>query len=229
MSILTLRQAVGKNCPNDPEDVKAIHQRLMDIGKIPCYVSTGTLDDAILQGIMDTQRHFMVIPDGVISVGGKTQGFLANWKNKPISAGVQLPGRLREAWDWVDPLLPEGSYCSSGYRSADDQRRILHNFFLNTYRIQIIAKYGQQQYDEVKANLLTNESKVLEMVRGVGQAIAAPGSSMHQKGKAIDIGGPSTIDDKQVEVVNLVARAHSDLLSGVVLKERNGCVHFEIR
>lgn len=103
------------------------------------------------------------------------------------------------------------------------------NFFLNTYRVQIIAKYGQQQYDAVKANLLANETKVLEMVRGVGQAIAAPGASMHQRGKAIDIGGPSAIDNKQVEVVKLVARAHSDLLSGKVLKERNGCVHFEIR
>lgn len=229
MSILILQQAVGKNCPNRPDDVKAIHKRLMDIGKIPCYVCTGAFDDTILQGIIEVQRHFMLTPDGVISVGGRTQGFLANWKNKPISPGVQLPGRLREAWDWVDPLLPEGSYCTSGYRSADEQRRILHNFFLNTYRIQIIAKYGQQQYDAVKANLLANESKVLEMVRGVGQAIAAPGSSMHQKSKAIDIGGPSAIDNKQVEVVNLVAKAHLDLLSGKVLKERNGCVHFEIR
>jgi len=226
---MILRQAVGKNCPNQAEDVKLIHKRLMDIGKIPCYVSTGAFDSTIQQGILDVQRHFMTVPDGVISVGGKTQGFLASWKNKPISPGVQLPGRLREAWDWVDPLLPDGSYCSSGFRSIEDQRRILHSFFLNTYRIQIIAKYGQKQYDEVKVDLLANESKVLEMVHGVGQAIAAPGSSMHQKGKAIDIGGPSTIDSKQVEVVKLVAKAHSDLFSGVVLKERNGCVHFEIR
>ena len=128
----------------------------------------------------------------------------------------------------MDPLLPEGSYCSSGYRSAEDQRRILHNFFLNTFKIQIIGKYGQQAYGSARSNLAANESKILEMVHGVGQAIAAPGSSMHQKGKAIDIGGPSTIDNKQVEVVQLVAKAHPDLLSGKVLKERNGCVHFEI-
>lgn len=228
MPNLILRQAVGKECPNNPDDVKVIYQRLMDIGMIVCYDFPGYLDDIIMQGIIDAQRHFMLVPDGVISVGGKTQGFLANWKNKPISAGVQLPGRLREAWDWVDPLLPDGSYCSSGYRSADDQRRILHNFFLNTYRTQIIAKYGQAAYDAAKADLRANEAKVLEMVRGVGQAIAAPGSSMHQKGKAIDIGGPSAIDNKQVETVRLVAKAHPDLYSGKILKERNGCVHFEI-
>jgi hypothetical protein len=65
------------------------------------------------------------------------------------------------------------------------------------------------------------------MVRGMGQQIAAPGSSMHQKAKAVDVGGPD--DAKQVEVIKLVAAAHSDLFTGKVLKERNGCVHFEVR
>ena len=51
------------------------------------------------------------------------------------------------------------------------------------------------------------------MVRGVGQAIATPGRSAHQQGKAIDICGPSSIDNKQVEIVRLVARARPTLLS----------------
>jgi hypothetical protein len=167
-------------------------------------------------------------PDGVISVGGPTHKVLSKWKTGPIKAGVQLPGRLKEAWDWVSPLLPEGSYCSSGFRSAEEQRRILHNFYLHTFRSQLIAKYGLTSYESMKINLLANEAQILNMVRGVGQQIAAPGKSMHQRGKAIDIGGPSTVDQTQVDVVKLVARAHRDLLSGKVLKERNGCVHFEI-
>jgi hypothetical protein len=129
----------------------------------------------------------------------------------------------------VNPLLPEGSYCSSGFRSAEDQRRILHKFFNVTYRSAIISKYGQAAYDRAAVDLRRNEASVLTMVRGVGQAIAAPGRSMHQQGKAVDIGGPSEIDDQQVDVVLTVARAHPALFSGVVLKERNGCVHFEIR
>ena len=218
----------GNPCPNLPDDVRAVHQCLMQIGKIPCYPFRGAIDDTIIRGIMAVQRHFMRNPDGVISVNGTTHNYLLNWKEKPIDAGVQLPGRLKEAWDWVNPLLPDGSHCTSGFRSADEQRRILHNFYSNKYRTQIIAKYGQQKYDTVKSDLSGNESDVLEMVRGVGQAIAAPGTSMHQKGKAVDIGGPDTIDAKQVEVVKLVARAHPDIFSGKVLKERNGCVHFEI-
>jgi LAS superfamily LD-carboxypeptidase LdcB len=129
----------------------------------------------------------------------------------------------------VSPLLPEGSYCSSGYRSAAEQRAILHKFYRDKFSAEIIAKYSRETYDEVAKDLEANEERVLDMVRGVGQAIAAPGASMHQKSKAVDIGGPPNIDDKQVQVVKLVAHAHPDVFSGFVLKERNGCVHFEIR
>ena len=229
MPLLPLRQAVGKNCPNRADDVKAVHKRLMEIAKIPCYPSSGVMDDTMARGITDVQRHFMMNPDCAISVNGRTHRFLADWTTKPVSAGVQLPGKLKDAWEWVNPLLPPGSYCSSGYRSAEEQRRILQNFFRNTFKGQIIAKYGQTRYDAVSADLLANEAQVLEMVRGVGQAIAAPGKSMHQQGRAVDIGGPASIDATQVEVVKLVARAHAGLFNGTVLKERNGCVHFEIR
>jgi hypothetical protein len=229
MRVLILSQAVGRNAPNLPNDVMSIHRVLMDIGKIPCYANIGQMDAEIIKGIESVQSHFMVRPDGVVSPVGATRTHLMNWSDKPISRGVQLPGPLKEAWDWVNPLLPDGSYCSSGYRSAEEQRRILRKFYEVTYRTQIISKYGQTAYAKVAADLIAHEPQVLAMVRGVGQAIAAPGRSMHQQGKAVDIGGPTAIDDTQVDVVRLVARAHPALFSGVVLKERNGCVHFEIR
>lgn len=228
MAALKLRQAVGTNCPNLPEDVMSVHARLMEIGKIPCYECTGELDDTIAKGILSTQRHFMRNPDGVISTNGRTERFLGVWREKPIKAGVQLPGHLNEAWLLVSPLLPEGSSCTSGYRSPEDQRRILRQFFTQQYRVPIIKKYGQIAYDSVCIDLARHEQKALGMVRGVGQQIAAPGKSRHQQGKAIDIGGPSTIDKQQVEILNLVAKAHPSLFSGIVLAERNGCVHFEI-
>jgi hypothetical protein len=227
MAVLFLAQSVGRGGANRASDVIAVHKHLMDIGKIACFPCNGGMDAKIQDGIDAVQRHFMLRPDGLISVGGKTHTFLANWEEKPISPGVQLPGRLREAWDWVNPLLPKGSYCSSGFRSADDQRRILHKFYTNNCRSDIIAKYGQAAYDAAAQNLLLNEDEVLKMVRGVGQAIAKPGQSMHQKGKAVDIGGPS--DKQQVQVVELVARAHPEVFSHrKPLRERNGCVHFEI-
>ncbi|MGD8911668.1 MAG: D-alanyl-D-alanine carboxypeptidase family protein [Candidatus Thiodiazotropha sp.] len=226
--MFTLLQAVGKGCPNRVVDVKNIHKRLMEIGKIPCYVSKGVMDDKIMQGIIDVQKHFMRHPDGVISVNRNTHKFLDSWLIKNVGPNVQLPGKLKTAWDLVNPLLPSGSYCTSGYRSAEHQRRILHRFFKTKYKALIVKKYGQSTYDNVLADLLGNENDVLKMVRGVGQAIAKPGRSAHQRGKAIDVGGPSTIDNQQVRIIKMVAKANPALLSGKVIKERNGCVHFEI-
>lgn len=226
--MLVIKQAVGKNAPNHKDDVLSIQKRLNEIDK-GCVVSNGVFSSTTLEAIMEIQKHFMLRPDGVISPAGKTLAFMDKWKKKPVDAGVDLRGNLQKAWDLVSPLLPTGSVCKSGYRSAEDQRRILRNFYTMTYRSAIIQKYGQEAYDEVGKDLLKNETQVLEMVRGVGQAISTPGKSPHQKGKAIDVGGPSTIDKEQVRIIKLVAAANPTLLTGTVLLERNGCVHFEIR
>lgn len=227
--LLLLSESVGLGGENLADDVINIHAMLMNIGKIPCYVTDGSLDEMIIKGIMEAQAHFMRQPDGLIRPNGLTHRYLMNWSDKPIAKGVVFNTQeLKRAWDLVSPLLPPGSYCASAYRSADDQRRILHQFFTKDYRAQIIKKYGQNEYDRVSLDPIKNESEVLKMVRGVGQAIASPGKSKHQQGKAIDIGGPDAIDAEQVRVVKQVAKAHPLLFSGVVLKERNGCVHFEI-
>jgi hypothetical protein len=134
------------------------------------------------------------------------------------------------AWDLLSPLLPDGSYCTSGYRSADDQRRVLHQLYRGRkLKPAIIKRYGQAKYDAVNRDLVKNEKQVLEMVRATGQKIATPGRSRHQFKKAIDVGGRGEVlDRRQVAAIKMVARANPDLFSGLVLKERNGCVHFEL-
>jgi hypothetical protein len=226
---MLLVDRVGRGCVNRPEDVRAVHARLVEIGKVPRSTSTGVFDDVIHAAVVAVQRIFMTNPDGIIDVNGSTHKFLNTWRVKPVSPGVLLSGRLREAWDLVNPLLPDGSYCASAFRSADDQRRILHKYFRESLKKDIVAKYGQRKYDEVNGDLLKHEAEVVAMVRGAGQAIAPPGKSQHQLARAIDVGGPSNIDNEQVRVIKLVAGANPKLLSGHVLKERNGCVHFEIR
>ena len=67
------------------------------------------------------------------------------------------------------------------------------------------------------------------MVRATGLKIAMPGRSKHQFKKAIDVAGVGeALDRRQVAVIRLVAAANSDLLSGKVIKVRNGCVHFDL-
>lgn len=227
--MLLLMGSVGVGSANRPEDVNTVHAKLMDIGKIPCYRCSGKFDEEIKKGIVSVQRHFMARPDGSIAVNGPTHKFLDKWQEKPISPGVVLSGKLKDAWRLVSPVLPTGSYCASAYRSTNDQRRILHNYFRDILKAKITAKYGQKKFDEVDSDLLANEAEVVTMVRGVGQAIAPPGKSQHEQGKAIDVGGRSSIDREQVRIISLVARANPLLLSGYVIQEQNGCVHFEIR
>lgn len=228
MQVFRIDHAVGRSCPNEQADVAAVAIALMNIDKIPLtYRSNGCYDDTIDQGIASTQHHWMLTPSAVISPGGLTQNYIQNWSIKPINYGVKLPGDLRTAWDMVNPLLPDGSYCVSGLRTIEDQRRILHEFFLRTYRNKLIQRIGRLEYDELSEDMLANEPRVLELVRGVGQRIATPGSSRHQLGKAVDIGGDHKL--RRADVTRMVARANPQLFSGVVRLEANGIVHFEIR
>ncbi len=229
--MLNIAHAVGLKAFNDKKDVTLVQQRLIDIGKLNKTAPTGSMDDPTVEAICDFQDHFMFKPDGVVSPGGPSIHFLLSWTVKSVGAGVNLNfGKLREAWNLVNPLLPAHSYCSSGFRSVEDQRRLLQTRF-KEYKNDIVAKYGTQKYDDATKDLLKNEKDVHSMVNGVGQLIAMPGMSKHQTGKAIDVGGSTVhpeIKSKQIEILKLVARANPDQLTGRVIPERNGCVHFEL-
>jgi len=227
MALIVMSGSVGEGGANKESDVEAIQKRLKEIGR-DCGRVDGTCDPKTIQAIRDFQSHFMKKPDGLIEPDGRTIQFLNLWSVKPVSSGVDLRGHLRTAWEILNPFLPAGSYCSSGYRSAETQRSILHKFYSVTYRNELIKKYGQAKYDDIWQKRYQKEPEMLAMVKGVGQPIAPPGRSKHQTGKALDIGGPSTIEAEQVNVAKMVASANPRIFSGVVLKERNGCVHVEI-
>lgn len=225
---LSIQVSVGYKGVNNKRDVEIIQARLNEIGK-NCGSVDGKCGPKTIQAIESVQKHFMRKPDKIIDPKGRTMFFLNRWSIKPVNSGVDLRGNLKKAWDLLNPLLPPSSKCTSGYRSPEKQRQILHHFFSKTYKRRIIAKYGLQAYNEVWADKRDREADILKMVRGIGQAIAAPGKSMHQKGRAFDIGGPSSIDPEQVRIAKIVAAANPDIFTGKVLQERNGCVHVEIK
>jgi peptidoglycan hydrolase-like protein with peptidoglycan-binding domain len=227
MDLIVISGSVGEGGANRESDVGTIQKRLKEIGK-DCGSSDGACGQETIQAIRDFQGHFMKKPDGLIEPGGRSIQFLTSWSVKPISLGVDLRGNLQKAWDLLNPLLPAGSYCSSGYRGSETQRTILHRFYSVTYRNEILKKYGRARYDEIWQKRYAREPEMLAMVKGVGQPIAPPGRSKHQRGKALDIGGPPAIDKEQVNVARTVASANPSIFTGVVLKERNGCVHVEI-
>ncbi len=239
-----LTGSVGRGGRNNPMDVKAVHQKLMKIGKIPCYSCSGFIDNTLVKAIEDIQRHFMVNPDGIIlaDMSSYTLGFLDNWEYKTIKPGVNFGeySKLKQAWDLVDPLLPKGSWCESAYRSAEKQRKILQDYFLLTYRQKIIDFFGNDAFLKVEKNMpavgkktlssdeFDNETEMLKMVKEF-QEISRPGESAHQSGCAIDIQGEKSQADVRFRVVSLVAHAHQDLFDiSKIIKEKNGCVHFEV-
>jgi len=187
---------------------------------------TVPLDEALVEWIRQFQSLFMKFPDGIVQPGGVTAKFLSGWRISPISAGVQWQGELKTAWLMVSPLLPPGSYCSSGYRSVEKQKQIIDEMFLTTYVLELKGKLGKR-FDDIVA--MTGDPRYVAMVpelRAIGQKVALPGRSPHQRGKAFDIGGPS--DAEQVRVCKMVAGANPRLFNGQAYKERNGCVHVEI-
>lgn len=249
LSPLFLSAAVGVGAPNRSTDVKAVQERLQYIrdqsvrNRIPLRrpgyagiggrgevsrMANGLCDDITVSWIKEFQSIYLNMPDGVISPGGMTSKFLSIWSIKPVGTRVQWMGQLETAWLLMSPLMPEGSHCTSAYRSADDQRRIIDNMFKTTYVTELKAKLGTR-YDTILASTGTDRDRAMVTeLRALKQDVAMPGSSPHQKGKAIDVGGPSTIDAEQVRVAKLVGTANNALFSGKILKERNGCVHVEI-
>lgn len=230
MPNVSIQASVGKDGINNVPDVKKVQTRLNEIGK-NCGAVDGKCGPKTIQAIENLQKHFMKNPDKKIDPGGRTLLFLNRWSTKPVNPGVDLRGNLKKAWDLLNPLLPVGSKCTSGYRNMELQRQILYRLYSQTYKHRIIAKYGLKEYNSVWGDKSKREDDMLTMVRGVGQAIAAPGKSMHQKGRAFDIGGPSIIDPEQVRISKMVAEANPTIFSGPekVLQERNGCVHVEIK
>jgi hypothetical protein len=185
-----------------------------------------TLDETTVEWIRQFQSLFLRMPDGVIQPGGVTAKLLSGWSISPIDTGVNWQGELKTAWLMVSPLLPPNSRCTSAYRSAEEQKQIIDRMFLTTYVLELKVKLAAR-YTAIVA--MTGDARYAAMVtelRGIGQAVALPGRSPHQRGKAFDIGGPD--DAEQVKLCKMVAGANARLFSGKILKERNGCVHVEI-
>ena len=112
---MTLHRAVGVNCPNLKTDVVLLQKRLIQIKKSRQASPSGELDEETFIAITSVQRHFMRCPDGIVSPEGWTLKYLNRWSPKKVAATANIGNaRLRQAWCLVSPLLPIGSYYSSG-------------------------------------------------------------------------------------------------------------------
>jgi hypothetical protein len=139
--------------------------------------------------------------------------------------------RIMAIWNLVSPYLPDGSSMSSGLRTEADQARVLEDFYTKTkaaggYKELIIAAHGEAEWGSYVG--LSDQASItvkLARVRACGQDIATPGTSPHQSGRAIDVGGAP--DAAQLHgLLRYMVEVDASTVTKL-LYEKNGCVHFE--
>jgi hypothetical protein len=139
--------------------------------------------------------------------------------------------RLMAVWARVSPYLVGDAYMSSGYRSEADQVRVIENFYTKPqdqggYREALIANHGEADWSTYVG--LTDDASVeikRQRVKALGQDVAAPGTSPHQSGRAIDIGG-SQEAEQILALLRFAIEVDATLVSSL-LYEKNTCVHIE--
>jgi len=141
--------------------------------------------------------------------------------------------KISKVWNALSPYLPADSYMTSGYRSPEGQRKILHNWYNKKYKTLIVKKYGEKTWkkyhDMQGVKDAVADPEMCKMVKGAtSQLIAVPGRSAHQRGCAIDIGGKA--DSQQIAALLwYYAEFTSKNHVTKILPERNGCLHIEFK
>ena len=161
--------------------------------------------------------------DDFASVSGLEMGqidYTPSGTAKKVNSGVKFNAKLRNAWEWLSPFLPDGSVMTSGGRTQADQNRIIRNY---------AKRHGytgnENDYDAMHA---FTKSKGLVIARRIG--------SGHGSFEAMDISGAPL---NQIEAaVNAVSAntnipvTFSEFKRGVrnrsIVEPKNNAVHVGI-
>jgi len=169
---------------------------------------------------------------------------------KPIQAGIKkrkdeatgdekkIWDKLEEVWNRVSPHFPEGTNMSSGYRSDARQREMLRESYNETYKADLIKKFGKDEWEKYKkmqgVDDVKAEPEMRSMLAKVGFQIALPGTSSHRSGKAIDVSdnAGNVYDAQQIRALLWAHVMLDEKLVAKILPEtaKNGkVVHWEFQ
>ena len=125
-------------------------------------------------------------------------------------------------WQALKLYLPSGTRLTSCRRPASDQLAFIK---------KTAEKHGYKFETPPTLGNKTSWQPALNFIRTKGYKVAAPGSSMHQRGLAYDLSGPDlnailaavqkAIEQKRIRLVH---GSRSNLL----IEKMNHCVHVEI-
>jgi hypothetical protein len=68
----------------------------------------------------------IIDPDSLIAAG--TINYTPNGLDKPVSSKAQLNETLKNAWQWLSPILPDGAILTSGCRTQANQDNIIRDY-----------------------------------------------------------------------------------------------------
>ena len=144
--------------------------------------------------------------------------------------------KIENVWKEVGPYLPIGSELSSGYRDSAAQRLQLHKKY-RAFKDQIILKYNKETWakNDIKIDEKLSDSEQekldVELHTQICEAVshkevALPGKSLHQKGRAIDVGGNAD-RLKRIRTLGfyMVNFEKTEFVSAI--NNETNCVHFE--
>ena len=135
-------------------------------------------------------------------------------KHPRIWAKVVLTHAIEDAFLVLLPYLPQGTVMTSGYRSDEDQKRVINDY-----------------YTQHKGNPLVTdvEKRRLWLQNEEGLIIAQVGKSPHRTGLAFDLSG-GKLDDIKAAVSRCVSEQGSrfPLLKTIVERKQN-CLHINLK
>ncbi len=144
--------------------------------------------------------------------------------------------KIENVWKEVGPYLPDGSELASGYRDSAAQRVQLHKKYIS-FEDDIVSTYDRDTWEKnvAKMNEKLPESELdkfdIELhtqickVKG-NREVALPGKSLHQHGRAIDVGGTSDRLERIRALGFYLIKFENTAFVSAVNNETN-CVHFE--
>jgi DNA ligase D-like protein (predicted 3'-phosphoesterase) len=134
-----------------------------------------------------------------------------------IAPNVQTNTDILNAWNTLQPFLPQTAQMTSGIRTTEHQTQLIQQAWSNH---QAQERYPQITDPAQQARILTSEFNYL---------IAGPTSSPHIKGTAFDIGGSGQDLNEIASIVSWVSNQHQ---LGVTLRPQiehgNNAVHVNI-
>ena len=141
-------------------------------------------------------------------------------KSYRIKPNVKLNDLLLNAWKTLQPFLPPGAVMTSGFRTEEDQKRIINHFWQKAT--------GKPIPDHLKKDNRVWRQAARILTRHHGYVVGPPWTNSkyaHLKGTALDISGANLYDlAEAVEMVSASSKLPVKFRKPIV-EQGNNCIH----